>query len=67
MAQQNSPLTRSIVNPATSVSALDLESSPKNDSSLGLVYVDNPYGQRRNRIQKTLSDQRFSITMHLWP
>ncbi|GLT20498.1 hypothetical protein GCM10007938_42830 [Vibrio zhanjiangensis] len=35
MAQQNSPLTRSIVNPATSVSALDLESSPKNDSSLG--------------------------------
>lgn len=35
MAQQNSPLTRSIVNPATSVSPLDLESSPKNDSSLG--------------------------------
>lgn len=34
MAQQNSPLTCSIVNPATSVSPLDLESSPKNDSSL---------------------------------
>jgi hypothetical protein len=34
MAQQNSPLTRSIVNPTTSVSALDLESSPKNDSSM---------------------------------
>ena len=65
MAQQNSPLTRSIVNPATSVSALDLESSPKNDSSLGLAYVDNPYGQRGDRIQKAISDQRFSITIHL--
>ena len=35
MAQQNSPLTRSIVNPATSVSPLGTKAHQKNDSSLG--------------------------------
>ena len=65
MAQQNSPLTRSIVNPATSVSPLGTKAHQKNDSSLGLVYVDNPYGQRGDRIQKAICDQRFRITIHL--
>ncbi len=36
MAQQNSNLTRSNLKSATSVSALDHESSPKNDASLVL-------------------------------
>ena len=35
---------------------------PSVDSS---IYVDNPYGQRGDRIQKATSDQRFSITIHL--
>ncbi|MFY2508822.1 hypothetical protein ACN3E9_11165 [Vibrio pectenicida] len=34
MAQQNSPLTRSIVNPATSVSPLGTKAHQKNDSSM---------------------------------
>lgn len=34
MAQQTSTLTRTNLNSVTSVSTLDLESSPKNDSSL---------------------------------
>lgn len=37
MAQQNSPLTRSNVNQATSVSPLGHESSPKNDISCSLL------------------------------
>lgn len=37
MAQQNSPLTRSNMNQATSVSPLGHESSPKNDISCSLL------------------------------
>ncbi|ARC95161.1 hypothetical protein B6A42_27630 (plasmid) [Vibrio coralliilyticus] len=67
MAQQNSPQTRSNVNSATSVSPLEHESSPKNDSSSSahavsthdFMLMSGTGGELKSQVRKSLNLARI--------